>query len=171
MFKVGDIIKGKDNDYGVTNEEMTKAIVTRTDGNTMNIKVLEHKCQEEIGQYYNVLNSYDNFELICVITTKYDLKDGDIVTLRNGDKMIFVENGEVFYDLKCSNDNNLDYLSELNDDLTIEAGYDEENDIMKVERPIKYQEVFKRDKTIKEMTVAEISKALGYEVKIVKETE
>lgn len=171
MFKVGDIIKGKDNDYGVTNEDMTKAIVRSTDGNMMNIKVLEHTHQEEIGEDFNVLNSYDNFELICVITSKYDLKDGDIITLRNGDKMIFVENGEVFYDLKCSNDNNLDYLSELNDDLTIEAGYDEENDIMKVERPIKYQEVFKRDKTIKEMTVAEISKALGYEVKIVKETE
>ena len=48
---------------------------------------------------------------------------------------------------------------------------DENNDIMKVERPVMYHTVFERDETVKEMTLDEICKALGYEVKIIKEED
>ena len=61
-------------------------------------------------------------------------------------------------------------LDDLNEDLTFARDYDdEENKVVKVERPATYYEVFNRDESVREMTVEEISKALGYEVKIVKE--
>ena len=100
-----------------------------------------------------------------------DLQNGDVVTLRNGDKLVYVRD-RFFEDL------NDDYTNELanTQDLTDNLEYDycamrkREYDIIKVERPT-YTTVFERDEEVKEMTIAEISKALGYEVKIVKEEE
>ena len=42
---------------------------------------------------------------------------------------------------------------------------------MKVERAIEYKTVFDRDTEVKEMTIAEIEKELGYPIKVVKEEE
>ena len=44
-------------------------------------------------------------------------------------------------------------------------------DIMKVERVIEYKIIFDRNTEVKEMTIAEIEKELGYSVKIIKEKE
>lgn len=99
-----------------------------------------------------------------IITSKDDLKNGDIVTLRNGDRLVFV-NGEDFIDLSDDNDNCLSDIRDLEDDLRHDSY--EDSDIVKVERPVEYTTVFTREE-VKEMTVEEISKALGYEVKVVK---
>lgn len=104
--------------------------------------------------------------------TKDDLQDGDIVTLRNGDKLVYSKYNEDFTDLYDSNhDNYLCDLYNLDDDLTCNS-YDEGSDIVKVERPTSYATMYEREENeVKEMTIAEIIEALGYEVKIVKETE
>lgn len=108
-----------------------------------------------------------DLELEEIVKTKNDLKDGDIVTLRNGNKLIYAD--EDFMDLERNNDNSLSDLDDLTDDLK----YDEYKnyDIMKVERPVCFSTVYERDETVREMTIEEISKALGYEVKIVKESD
>ena len=100
-----------------------------------------------------------------------DLQFADIVTLRDGNKYVvadgclYGEDDGYYEDCeRIDNDynNNLIYCNE----------YDEERhdlDIMKVER--NGEVIFQRENEAKEMTVAEISKALGYEVKIVKEND
>lgn len=96
-----------------------------------------------------------------------DLENGDIVTLRNGDKLLYDDDG--FTDLSYPHYNDLSDKYELNDDMTMEDRDFKDSDIMIVERPIKYEKVYDRKETVREMTVKEISKELGYEVKIVKE--
>lgn len=74
--------------------------------------------------------------------TKSDLKDGDIVTYRNGLKKIV--SGDKLYgnDLFTS----LRYYPE---DLKDVDG-EEKNDIVKVERPVKYETVFEREEVLDE---------------------
>lgn len=100
--------------------------------------------------------------------TKDDLQTGDVVTLRNGDKL-FIDTDMDFRDIDISNNsNNLSDINDLINDL-LYIYDDEDSDIIKVERPT-YTTVYEREENkVKEMTIAEISEALGYEVKIVKE--
>lgn len=63
-FKVGDIIKGLKNDYGITDENMYLARVEETNGNSMKIVVLEHECPSCIGGIFTVYNSEDKFKLV-----------------------------------------------------------------------------------------------------------
>lgn len=165
-FEVGDIIKGTNNRYVWTNKQMTKARVTKTGlkGGEMKIEILEHENASEIGEVFSVENNTKEFELITLANfTKADLEDGDIVTLRNGEKLMFYE--EDLFDIGRNHSNCLYDLDELTDDLKSED--EEDEDIVKVERAIDYTTLYQR-KEAKEMTVEEISKALGYEVKIVK---
>lgn len=70
-FKVGDIIKGlpaSNSKYNWTNEEMTKAEVIRADSDSMNIKILKHKSESQIGQEYDVVNSDEDFELVTEVS-------------------------------------------------------------------------------------------------------
>ena len=96
---------------------------------------------------------------------KSDLLDGDIVTQRNEDKKIyFIErNGFIGLD----GNSYLDY-DNYTENLLDKDG-DEIYDIMKVERAIEYKTVFNRDTEVKEMTIAEIEKELGYPIKVIKE--
>ena len=96
---------------------------------------------------------------------KSDLLDGDIVTQRNKEqKRYSIErNGFVGID-GCTY---LDY-DNYTENLLDKDG-DEIYDIMKVERAIEYKTVFNRDTEVKEMTIAEIEKELGYPIKVVKE--
>ena len=98
---------------------------------------------------------------------KDDLKNGDIVTLRNGDRLIYCN--EYFTDLEDNNRNCLSSLDDLKNDMFYDDDDKEyrENDIVKVERAKSYEIIYKRE--TKEMTISEISKALGYDVKIIKE--
>ena len=46
MFEVGDIVRGtkeSDKHYGITNSRMTKGIVRSVDGESIEIRVLEHE--------------------------------------------------------------------------------------------------------------------------------
>ena len=112
-----------------------------------------------------------NTQLEKIDFTKDDLQNGDVVTLRNGDKLVYVRDRD-FEDLTTDYANELTGIYELTDNLEYEYCdvRNKDYDIIKVERPT-YTTVFERDEEVKEMTIAEISKALGYEVKIVKEEE
>ena len=132
---------------------------TNAFGNDYEYQILEDK-----GDYY-----WDEewLEPVNEVESKEDLNDGDIVTLGNGERLLFA--GGDFHDLGSNANNLISDLDDLNDDLTFNRDYlEEENKVVKVERPTTYYEVFKREETVKELTVEEISKLLGYEVKIVK---
>lgn len=166
-FKVGDKVKVKNN--LVVNE--------RYDGLLFSRDMTQYK-----GGIYEISkvdtdNSYhlkgcadwwfSNSMLLAFKFTKDDLKEGDIVTLRNGDRLIYA-NGE-FTDCSDDNDNYLEYLSELEKNLTYEGNH-RDNDIVKVERPTGYNTLFERqEEEVKEMTLKEVCEKLGYEIKIVKE--
>lgn len=98
---------------------------------------------------------------------KSDLLDGDIVTQRNeGQKRYSTEmNGFVGLDGNSYLDYN-NYTENL-----LDKDGDEIYDIMKVERVKQFETVFIRDEEVKEMTIAEIEKELGYQIKVIKEEE
>lgn len=93
-FKVGDIVRGtKDSIYGITNKKMDKGRIVRirADGR-IDIKVLEHKSKENIGEEYTALLP-EFFKLVEY--TYEDLKKSPIgtkVTFESG--KLFVKNGE-----------------------------------------------------------------------------
>ena len=100
--------------------------------------------------------------------TKKNLKDGDIVTLRNGDRLVLFEEG--FTDISEDNSNRLCDLEDLDYNLNFGDGFgrNEDYDIIKVEHPVKYETVYERkEEEVKELTVDEISEKLGYKVKVV----
>lgn len=159
-FKVGDKIKGiKGNGYPITNEQMLEAEVVEIFGNEMKIKVKNHNDAYRIGSFYIVPNSTEEFELIKF--TKSDLRDGDRVY----DNDPIYDYGIVRDDaINYGSDSSLD-LSCFNDDLThISIS---KFDIIKVERPGKYETVFEREEEIKELTMEEVCEMAGCTVKIV----
>lgn len=105
-------------------------------------KIGEHLCYPYILKDIRETFREDELELVEVQFTKSDLKDGDIVTYRNGLKKIV--SGDKLYgnDLFTS----LRYYPE---DLKDVDG-EEENDIVKVERPVKYETVFEREEVLDE---------------------
>lgn len=120
-------------------------------------------------RYYKWNMATNEIELIEF--TKADLQPGDVVTLRSGDKLILNDEDELL-DVFGERDNSLAGLGDVGDDLKYHSIWngDSRNDIMKVERPT-YHTVYERveeKKEPKKMTVAEISKELGYDVEIVK---
>lgn len=104
--------------------------------------------------------STDMIELVDTSKfTKSDLQEGDIVTDREGCKSLYSNGNFVGKTLS---------IKWLTDDLKDIDG-ESDNDIVKVERPIKLETVFERkEPEVIEMTVEEISRALGHEVKVVK---
>lgn len=107
--------------------------------------------------------------------TKADLKSGDVVLRRNG----FVEIVCRETDTLISKDG-FNRLSEINEDLTSGLSF-ADWDIIAVRRPKKphecqfcafaseYGELIYERKETEEMTLEEVCKALGKEIKIVKE--
>lgn len=104
--------------------------------------------------------STDMIELVDLSKfTKSNLQEGDIVTDREGCKSLYSNGNFVGKTLN---------IKWLTDDLKDIDG-ESDNDIVKVERPIKLETVFERkEPEVIEMTVEEISRALGHEVKVVK---
>lgn len=98
---------------------------------------------------------------------KSDLFDGDIVTQRNGDQKRYSADRNGFVGL--DGNSYLEY-SNYTENLLDKDG-DEIYDIMKVERVKQFETVFIRDEEVKEMTIAEIEKELGYQIKVIKEEE
>ena len=96
---------------------------------------------------------------------KSDLLDGDIVTQRNEDQKRYSTKRNGFVGL--DGNSYLDY-NNYTENLLDKDG-DEIYDIMKVERAIEHKTIFDRDTEVKEMTIAEIEKELGYQIKLIKE--
>ncbi len=171
QFKVGDKLIVKDNLRYIN--DFVGGYVDSMDTLIGKVVTVSEVCNTDSVKIEEDENNYrwDNraFELVRnIIKNVNDLQNGDIVTLRNGDRLMLV--GDDFRDLDDENDNSLADMDDLNSDLSYN-GYSNRNDIVKVERAFEYQTVYNRENTVKEMTVEEISKALGYEVKIVKEAK
>lgn len=107
----------------------------------------------EIGEYLcypymlkDISEPFKENELALVEKqfTKSDLKDGDIVTKRNGEKRTLV--GKYLHNVKRASP--LTYYTE---DLK-DAGGLKEHDIIKVERPVKYETVFERKEEVLDET-------------------
>ncbi len=94
-----------------------------------------------------------------------DFKNGDIVTLRNGDKLLYVD--EEFYINSGEGDNSLCDIYDLEDDLTCED--DKNSTIVRIDRPVAFKTIYER--AARKMTVSEICDTLGYDVEIVKEDD
>lgn len=135
-FKVGDKVKViKCDTSGVNCKNLNKvSTITEID--------------ERNGKYPYVLRGTAEYfgemelELLERQFTKSDLKDGDIVTYRNGDKRTVVDGNLINscgYILKKLSQ----YTNELKDTVIGKS-----LDIVKVERPIKYETVFERKEEI-----------------------
>lgn len=119
--------------------------------------------------------NYD-WSVIMKYFTKKDLKNGDVVVFRNGDVGIAIPDQNVIV-----TENGYRTLSDRTDDLRFVESEYPECDIMKIYRPYQPHQcrfhpcgysagtlVYER-KEIEEMTLEEVCKALGKEIKIVKE--
>ena len=106
--------------------------------------------------------------------TKADLKTGDIVVKRNGTEYMYINDYFV-------NNYGYDRVGDYNDDLTITSSYPSVRngcEIVKIKRPhygVQYCQKYWNEaptiwerKEVEEMTLKEVCKALGKEIKIVK---
>ena len=107
-------------------------------------------------------------EVAEVKFTKSDLKDGDIVTYRNGNKRIVVSG-------KLIDENGMGakYLRSYDEQIKDKNGC-RNLDIVKVERPVKYETVFERkeeilDKTEKEY-LANVIRPFRHKIKTIEKT-
>lgn len=72
-FEVGDVIKGKENNFPIFNEDMTKALVIEIKSSyDMVIKILNHNDKEFIDKSFVVANTTDGYELLENIN-KFDV--------------------------------------------------------------------------------------------------
>lgn len=133
-FKVGDKVKviAKKHGHGFNIGEIVKI---------EEISDREYKCS---SLKKDKLWWMGEDEFIKVKFIKSDLKDGDIVTYRDGRKKIVFE--DKFY-----GSNHFVLLKYYTEDLKDIDG-EEENDIIKVERPVKYETVFERKEEILDET-------------------
>lgn len=108
--------------------------------------------------------------------TKADLKSGDVVLRRDGSvEIVCLETGTLI------RRDGFDILDELTDDLRSTFYYDDSDDVIAVRRPKQSHEcqfcafdeglgelVYEREDEPEEMTLEEVCKALGKEIKIIK---
>ena len=165
-FKVGDKVRV------LQEQDLNENIIGKT-GTIIKCHSLtaEVKFDEKIdscwGDGYKWHVNYDKLELIDYKKPTKDellkLPIGTKITTDNDVNNVFIKICEDTF----VNDNTSLYDYNINDNLTI-------NDevlgtkIIKVEVPT-YETKYDYSKEVREMTIAEISKALGYEVKIIKE--
>lgn len=167
-FKIGDKVRirkdlkeGNDFNLYVTDdmEELAGKIVTIT-------KVWEN----DGGRYYikedmyNYIWSEDMFENSTKPTKEelFKMPLGTIIKTDRDCNNVLVKVGENDF---CNDD--VDHIEDnyVNDDLSLECFG---NKIIEIQIPT-YETIYKADKEVKEMTIAEIEKELGYPVKIIKE--
>lgn len=176
-FKVGDIVKGiPGNGYTITSGDMYKGEVVDVSDDSIVIKILDHKNKELVGKEYPVVwkeyqieNNEKCFELISLKKpTKEELLKmpiGTKITTNKDCSNIFV---------KISNGLFENHYGEVIGDCDIEKDLSINDPhygtkIIKIEVPT-YKTVYDSSKeVVKEMTMDEVCKALGYNVKIIKE--
>lgn len=152
-FKVGDKVKVIKCDISGTNCSKLNKIFLITD--IIDKANYPYKLKG-IGETF----SDDELELIERQFTKADLKDGDIATDREGEKRT-VSKGFLVDNFGAIS---LTYFTE---DLKDADGL-QENDIVKVERPVKYETVFEREEILDETEkkyLARVIKPFRYKVK------
>lgn len=103
-------------------------------------EIREHLCFPYMLKDIRETFKENELELVEKQFTKSDLKDGDIVTQRNGLKKMVFEN-------KLYGSNHFVSLTYYTEDLK-DANGDEEYDIIKIERPGKYNTIFERKEEI-----------------------
>lgn len=154
-----------------------------------NIYIVKEIRESQIGKKYAELKNsiYKPYLYNCELVdekekqfTKSDLKNGDIVELRNGQRYVYIEkyndrfiystdSDEVIVNLK---DGEYSRLANYDDDLRYKGRGNCEYDIMKIldmsEFYRKQKWTWEREKT-EEMTLEEVCKELGRDIKIVKE--
>lgn len=149
-LKIGDKVRIKNNLKEIENfcggyvSELEKYV-----GKIFTIESFYRDYQNREGvTLEEIMFTWDKRALEKIVNTKEYLKNGDVVTLRNGDKLLF--NGEDFWDLSADNNNGLCDINELDDNLKFEDidGYKEKYDIIKIERVVKYETIFERENEI-----------------------
>lgn len=181
-FKSGDRVKvvnlRAETNRGKYNiEEGMTGKVIEDDSNRPWVEFDEEICSGRDGNSYRGSNRNrtmcmweDEIDFISPVIKKLGLRNGDIITYRNDDKRIVDEKNK-----------RLVYLTDFSRGALHFNNYDEdlfENgqngnsqwDIVKVYRPMTEQTFrTERIKKVKEMTLEQVCKELGYEVKIIKE--
>lgn len=91
---------------------------------------------------------------------------GTIIKTDKEEHNIFIKVGENDF---CNDD--IDHLEDINieKDLTLDCIYYGEK-IVEIQKPT-YETIYVADEEVKEMTIAEIEKELGYPIKIIKEDQ
>ena len=132
-------------------------------------KIGEHLCYPYILKDTRETFREDELELVEVQFTKSELKDGDIVTYRNGDKRTVIAGNLINSNGYISKKLN-QYTNELKDTVIGES-----LDIIKVERPVKYETVFEREEVLDETEkkyLANVIKPFRHKIKsIMKRSE
>lgn len=159
-FKTGDKVK--------LNPEIENFKYGRGDVLFNEVGIIKKIEDEEVIVDFPSLSSWCGLisEIILVrrINLLDDLQFGDILTLRNDERYVYVD-GSMFGEKA---DYYMDYYGVkkfYNENLMYGDSDCRKYDIVKVEREGRV--IYERE-DVREMTVEEISKALGYEVKVVK---
>lgn len=169
-FKIGDKVRirkdlkeGDNFKLSVTDdmEELKGKIVTITEA------------WENDGGRYSInkdLHNYtwteDMFEGLAIITKEelFKMPIGTKITTDLEENNIFVKVGENDF---CNNDCDHIEYDNIKEDLSLDYY---EGKIIEIQEPT-YEIIYKEEAEVKEMTIAEIEKELGYPIKIVKEEE
>lgn len=106
----------------------------------------------------------DMFEGLAIITKEelFKMPIGTKITTDLEENNIFVKVGENDF---CNNDCDHIEYDNIKEDLSLDYY---EGKIIEIQEP-NYTTIYKEDKQVKEMTIAEIEKELGYPIKVVKE--
>ena len=107
----------------------------------------------------------DMFEGLAIITKEelFKMPIGTKITTDLEENNIFVKVGENDF---CNDYRDHIEDDDINEDLSLDYCGDK---IIEIQEPNEYQTIYKADEEVKEMTIAEIEKELGYPIKVVKE--
>ena len=170
-FKVGDKVRirkdlkeGDSFEIYVTDEmeELAGKIVTITKVNKT-LASVRYVIDKDDGFYSW---SEDMFEGLAQLTKEelFKMPIGTIIKTDRQEHNIFVKVGKNDF---CNDD--VDHIEDnyVNNDLSLECFGTK---IIEIQEPT-YNTIYKADAEVKEMTIAEIEKELGYPIKVVKEEE
>lgn len=165
-FKVGDKVRIKkdlsiDKTYGIT----VVSSMEKYAGRIMTVSRITnfgYRLKEDNEEWHW---SEDTMEIVPKPTKEELLKMplGTIIKTDKEGHNIFVKVGENDF---CNNDYDHIEYDNIKEDLSLD--YYEEGKIIEIQEP-NYTTIYKEDKQVKEMTIAEIEKELGYPIKVVKE--
>lgn len=78
MFKVGDIVRGTTWDYGVTTQDMTRAVVIKVHShNAISVRILQHENRANVGDEYEIRSN----AVALIETENIELEVGDDVEI------------------------------------------------------------------------------------------